>query len=1034
MPDIYNDYNNSNPINELIPDTSGYEDFYICVKDIAGNPINGATVAWEYTGNIDTTKSNGMANERISVGQYLDFDSENVLSCHISKTGYVDKTVDIPKGQHTSSATAYEVTLEQESNQHYYSVIYVKENNQTPVPNVTVQIFDSSDGTTCINDELEANTDSNGMCIYAGSIGNNLYCRVSKNGFNSSSLKPITTKTSIVDAENSPNYITITRSASADYYYVIKVVDDSGNGVPNIKVGVYKDISYSEVYTGITQNEGVSSSSTFDDIFSRVRVIIGNEIGCDPEDIKKNTAFYDLNISQIKINHIIDAIENEYQVNLVSEGLDQSGKVEDFLDSFNFVSEVVDFIQHNSNIIIGYVTDSNGYIVFSVGRLSSQPKPIYAKGLFNTGVLWNLRQGTVQPTTNSNDPGIILRINSSDDELDLIKNYYNFKVVDDKAGIPVKNVDVTYSKNNKEIKTIQTDSNGFVRYSSDYPRLEVTFYKDGYNKLTSNFPGGNSSNTYNEQELLQQNSIRVIYGSECENPGEPAQGIVVSIGYYNDKNAYVEKGRYITYESGYIDCLPSGYFSPSKKYFGIITNYEVDSLNISALKKILVGSITFELPPRKTSSDQDETPEVIPEEISEYIPFYDMTANSIKNNVNNGNISLKNGDKNTTKVKYSGGDDYMINVLDPDSITTYDIFESKPIRINNNQKSVIGSANIGLKSDVNKLKLKVINRYSGYYNPIFKDVLFYKNLTYDNNILPFSNVGFDYDYNDKYGKFGVINNMWFHKVNDDKDIKILNTLTPYYPLIGQYALDFRDYNIFESNWDIEHYTKQMDVEHSKPYSSIGSMNNGICMFGSKYLNVPNQIEIYGLTLGNDPNWNGEWNDDWIINQDGCPGEVMFKEVNDNSVDFYFFFTKRIQRFFYDKLKDEFEKYMDKDTSYGTTGVEDDIKDYVAKNVLKLYRLEKVRMFVKRTKIGQHNSKIENDYTTYLEYDKTSDDPDVEFFNNKGYVYYFKQKGFVEVKNLTLSKINRDDFDRKLVYNLRNGSREEFGFSFILTKI
>ena len=208
------------------------------------------------------------------------------------------------------------------------------------------------------------------------------------------------------------------------------------------------------------------------------------------------------------------------------------------------------------------------------------------------------------------------------------------------------------------------------------------------------------------------------------------------------------------------------------------------------------------------------------------------------------------------------------------------------------------------------------------------------------------------------------------------------------------------------------------------------------MFGSKYLNVPNKIEIYGLTLGDDENWKGEWNDDWITSPDACPGEVMFKEINDNSVDFYFFFTKRIHRFFYDKLKDEFEKYMNVDSnSYGKPGVEDDIREYVTKNVLKLYRLEKVRMFVKRTKKGQHNSRIENDYTKYLEYDKTSGDPNIaEYFEKKGYVQYFKQHGFVEVNNITLSKLNRDDFDRKLVYNLRNGSMEEFGFSFILTKI
>ena len=87
------------------------------------------------------------------------------------------------------------------------------------------------------------------------------------------------------------------------------------------------------------------------------------------------------------------------------------------------------------------------------------------------------------------------------------------------------------------------------------------------------------------------------------------------------------------------------------------------------------------------------------------------------------------------------------------------------------------------------------------------------------------------------------------------------------------------------------------------------------------------------------------------------------------------------------------------------------------------------MFVKRTKKGQHNSRIENDYISYLdEYDYNGSKPEQRTAG------YFRRKGFVEVNTVTLTKINRDDFDRKLVYNLRNGAEEKFGFSFILKKI
>ena len=87
------------------------------------------------------------------------------------------------------------------------------------------------------------------------------------------------------------------------------------------------------------------------------------------------------------------------------------------------------------------------------------------------------------------------------------------------------------------------------------------------------------------------------------------------------------------------------------------------------------------------------------------------------------------------------------------------------------------------------------------------------------------------------------------------------------------------------------------------------------------------------------------------------------------------------------------------------------------------------MFVRRTKKGQHNNRITNNYVKYVEYE----DPD-ENDSKEVSVKFFKTHGFVECNNITMSKENRDDFDRKIVYNLRTGVKEDFGFGFILKKI
>lgn len=379
--------------------------------------------------------------------------------------------------------------------------------------------------------------------------------------------------------------------------------------------------------------------------------------------------------------------------------------------------------------------------------------------------------------------------------------------------------------------------------------------------------------------------------------------------------------------------------------------------------------------------------------------FQSLSAYHIKNKINNS--------INTDYRTIDG--EFKIKVLDPDSVNTYDVFTSVPV-VMSDEENIIGSVDICLKSNANDLKLKTINRYSGYYNPIFKDITFYDNYDLDGE-LPYSNTSFDNDYEDDYGKFGVINNMWIHKVNEDDSTKIVSYLEPYYPLIGQYALDYKDYNLFSSNWDKDYYTKQLDILHSETCDNINSMKNGLCMFGSKYLNTPKVIEIECLDGCED------WNDEWVTDPNGCSGEMMYKEKS-NSVEFYFFLKKRILRHFYEKLEPEFKKYIADDKSYGETGLEDDINAYVEKNILKLYKLDKIRVFVKRTKSGIPDNQIENDYTSYI--NKS---------NNE-----LIESGFEEINTISMTKISLDDFDRKVVYNLKTQMKEEFGFSFTISKI
>ena len=585
---------------------------------------------------------------------------------------------------------------------------------------------------------------------------------------------------------------------------------------------------------------------------------------------------------------------------------------------------------------------------------------------------------------------------------------YNFQLLDRLAYVKLSDVNVVYKNpNGDEIYRDITDSEGQINFTSSYPNLTISFSKNGYEDYeVYSFSGSVNKNDRSYQRLIPTRYIRVVN----EETGDGVEDITVILWGYDQNGDYIEykslKTRYLGYVNPTILNENSGLYS-AEVYVSIYLKYAYDeSLYNKKLKKIpLKNTMVFEIPSPIDYGDSD---------VDEFEKFNEYSVNHIKKMID----KQKSIEDDNNIVEYIDND-FSINIQHPDTISVYDIFTCTPVIVNNNQKSVVGSVDVDLKPDINTLRMKMINRYSGYYNPIFKDVLFFKNINYideekKEQECHFSNTSFDYTYSDNYGKFGIINNMWFHKVNDNgKDI--INTFTPYYPLTGQYALDLKDYNIFSSNWDMYYHTRQLDLINSENCRNVSSMNNGLCMFGSKYLNVPEVIEINGFEQNG---WDGTWNEDWITNQDACPGEIMHNEINDNSVDFYLFLTKRIIRFFKDKLRDEFKKYISGDYSYGIAGIEDDMEEYIKKNILKLYKLEKVRMFVRRTKKGQHNSKIENDYNAYLKEDPT----------------YFMSKGFTEVKTMTMTKINRNDFDRKIVYNLRRGSQEDFGFSFFLRKI
>ena len=382
---------------------------------------------------------------------------------------------------------------------------------------------------------------------------------------------------------------------------------------------------------------------------------------------------------------------------------------------------------------------------------------------------------------------------------------------------------------------------------------------------------------------------------------------------------------------------------------------------------------------------------------------------------------------NDYNVKYDStveDNKYKIRVIEPDSIEVEDKYEAIPVKITQNNKSVVGSVEIKEKQDTDKIGIMVINRYSGFYNPIFNDILYYDDYKYIKSIgilknvekfeLPYSNTHIDYNYSDGYGEFGVIKNMYYHKTNIRRSDKILTSEKPVYPAINEYAIDYRNYNIFSSSWDEGYYISQDDLDNSSVCEGIGSMKDNLCMFGSKYLNLPDRIFIDTFENGK------AWDAKMIMSvRDNTDTEIMYKEINNKSVIYNLFIEKRLKRYLKENLMEVFSKYINKEYSFGNKGtIEDDVEEYVEKNLLKLYKVDKVYLYIKDERMGIRDKKIENEYLKYV--DKTN-----ELKIKNGFPVIEVESGRLKDSKFIMGKIN--EFDRQVVYNLKSGFKESFGF-------
>jgi hypothetical protein len=251
-----------------------------------------------------------------------------------------------------------------------------------------------------------------------------------------------------------------------------------------------------------------------------------------------------------------------------------------------------------------------------------------------------------------------------------------------------------------------------------------------------------------------------------------------------------------------------------------------------------------------------------------------------------------------------------------------------------------------------------IARHSGWFKPLAKDIVFfrdpYANIDFSNgyytgttgntgltgttattstgnpipdevykwkvfNLCRYSNSQFY----SAHESFGILKNYFYHKVNQEDPSTVLELSTSsaflsLYPLINEVGIDYRDYYIFSSNWEPGYFIKSIDKTKIQSVIGTASMLEKKSFFGSKYLKVPQQITLETFMPS-------EYFPDAVKDPSLVDGTFMYNETTPY-VQFYLFIQKRLTEYLFNYIKPQFEKYVNLNFGFGDTAtLDDDIK-------------------------------------------------------------------------------------------------------------
>ena len=156
-----------------------------------------------------------------------------------------------------------------------------------------------------------------------------------------------------------------------------------------------------------------------------------------------------------------------------------------------------------------------------------------------------------------------------------------------------------------------------------------------------------------------------------------------------------------------------------------------------------------------------------------------------------------------------------------------------------------------------------INRFVGYYEPIFKNLSIFKPSYYWKEGDVIKSIVGNYIFNDELDQFGITEEIMYSKVNEFNNfLKLRNSDTErsYFPMVDEIGLSQTSRFIFLSSWDKNFYIKTLNEQTflqdfvSVPVQVLevpaSAQITGSTVIGGLSISFTNGIQIYGHNKNN----------------------------------------------------------------------------------------------------------------------------------------------------------------------------------------